>query len=202
MGWGRDTLGALDLYLRKSRNREDPTFGVALKGPKIDQLMVEATYVSQGPKAWQLSASNPKLIERPRGIAGLSLRVTGLRPEEEGTPIQDTLLMAVAPQFQVFPWGTQEFPVGIVMARPYILGGVTVESPLTELDLKPTFRVGVGSEVNLFGLYPSDISLGVKWIPPPRPPGSLGSRVSSSRFLEKEPKARDFRRLWAFCCHP
>ncbi|HHT91666.1 MAG: patatin-like phospholipase family protein [Bacillota bacterium] len=162
VGWGRDTLGALDLYLRKSRNREDPTFGVALKGPKIDQLMVEATYVSQGPKAWQLSASNPKLIERPRGIAGLSLRVTGLRPEEEGTPIQDTLLMAVAPQFQVFPWGTQEFPVGIVMARPYILGGVTVESPLTELDLKPTFRVGVGSEVNLFGLYPSDISLGVE----------------------------------------
>lgn len=70
--------------------------------------------------------------------------------------------MAVAPQFQVFPWGTQEFPVGIVMARPYILGGVTVESPLTELDLKPTFRVGVGSEVNLFGLYPSDISLGVE----------------------------------------
>jgi len=162
LGWGRDSFGAVDLYVRQSRNRAEPTFGVTLKGPKVDKLMVEATYVSQGPKAWQVSASNTKLVDLPRGVAGLSLRVTGLRPEEEGTPIEDTLLMAVAPQFQVFPWGKQQFPVGIVMARPYLLGGVTVESPVMELDVKPTFRAGVGSEVNLFGLYPSDISLGVE----------------------------------------
>ncbi len=48
------------------------------------------------------------------------------------------------------------------MTRPYLLGGVTVESPVTELDIRPTFRVGVGTEMDLFGLYPSDISLGVE----------------------------------------
>ncbi len=160
--WGRNNWGAVDLYVRQSQNRVQPTFGVSLKGPKIDQLMVEATYVSQGTKAWQVSASNSKLINYPRGVAGLALRVTGLRPEEDGTPIQDTLLMAVAPQFQVFPWGKQQFQVGIAMARPYVLGGVTVESPVMELDVKPTFRLGVGSEIDLFGLYPSDISLGVE----------------------------------------
>ena len=48
------------------------------------------------------------------------------------------------------------------MTRPYVLGGVTVESPVIELDVKPSFRLGVGTEMDLFGLYPSDISLGVE----------------------------------------
>ena len=160
--WGRNNWGAIDLYVRQSPNRDEPTFGGSIKGPKIDQLMLEATYVSQGYKAWQVSASNNKLLDTPRGVAGLALRVTGLRPEEENTPIQDTLLMAVAPQIQIFPWGEKQFPVGIAMNRPYLLGGVTVESPVTELDVRPTFRVGVGTEMDLFGLYPSDISLGVE----------------------------------------
>lgn len=160
--WGRDNWGFVDLYVRQSANREEPTFGVSLSGPKIDQLMLEATYVSQGHKAWQVSASNSKLLDFSRAVAGLALRVTGLRPEEEGMPIQDTLLMAVAPQFQVYPWGEKQFPVGLALARPYFLGGITVESPVMKLDIKPKFRVGVGSEVNLFGLYPSDISLGVE----------------------------------------
>jgi NTE family protein len=160
--WGRDSWGEVELYIRQSENRDDPTFGGSLRGPKIDQLMLEATYVSQGDKAWQVSASNNRLLETNRGVAGLAFRVTGLRPEDEETPIQDTLLMAVAPQVQVFPWGERQFPLGLAMTRPYVLGGVTVESPVIELDVKPTFRVGVGTEMDLFGLYPSDISLGVE----------------------------------------
>jgi len=39
---------------------------------------------------------------------------------------------------------------------------VTVETPVTELDVRPSLRVGVGSEVNVFGLYPTDVSLGVE----------------------------------------
>lgn len=160
--WSRDNWGAIDLFVRQSANRDEPTFGGSLRGPKIDQLMVEATYVSQGPKAWQVSASNNKLLDTPRGGAGLAFRVTGLRPEDENTPIEETLLMAVAPQVQIFPWGAKRLPLGLAMTRPYILGGVTVESPVTELDVRPTFRVGVGTELDLFGLYPSDISLGVE----------------------------------------
>ena len=160
--WGRNNWGAIDLYVRQSANRDEPTFGGSIRGPKIDQLMLEATYVSQGYKAWQVSASNNKLLDTPRGVAGLALRMTGLRPEEEDTPIQDTLVMAIAPQVQIFPWGEKQFPAGIAMTRPYLLGGVTVESPVTELDIRPTFRVGVGTEMDLFGLYPSDISLGVE----------------------------------------
>ncbi len=35
--------------------------------------------------------------------------------------------------------------------------------PVTKLDVKPTFRIGgVGGELRLFGLYPSDISLGIE----------------------------------------
>ena len=160
--WGRENWGEIELYVRNSKNRELPTFGASLRGPKIDQLMLEATYVSQGDKAWQVSASNNKLLETTRGVAGLAFRVTGLRPEDEETPIEETLLMAVAPQIQVFPWGEKQLPVGLAMTKPYIMGGVTIESPVVELSVKPSFRVGVGTEMDLFGLYPSDISLGVE----------------------------------------
>ena len=71
VGWGRDALGALDLPVQELQPRE-PHLWCCSKGPKIDQLMVEATYVSQGPKRGTI-CFNPKLIERPRGIAGLSL---------------------------------------------------------------------------------------------------------------------------------
>lgn len=162
LDWGRDNWGEVDVYVRQSPNRAEPTFGASLRGPKIDQLMLEATYVSQGEKAWQVSASNNKLLDTPRGVAGLAFRVTGLRPEEEETPIEETLLMAVAPQIQIFPWGEKQLPLGLAMTRPYVLGGVTVESPVIELDVKPSFRLGVGTEMDLFGLYPSDISLGVE----------------------------------------
>lgn len=160
--WGKKNWGAVDLYVRQSPNRQDPTFGFSIGGPKIDQLMLQATYVSQGEKAWQVSASNNTLLDHPRGTAGLAFRVTGLRTEDEEAPLKDSLLVAVAPQFQVYPWGNEYFPVGLLLARPYFLTGVTVETPITELDLKPTFRIGVGSELQFFGLYPSDISLGVE----------------------------------------
>lgn len=161
LDWGKSHWGEVDIYLRKSPNRELPTFGVSLVGPKIDQLMLEATYVSQGDKVWQVSASNNKLLDFSRAVAGLSLRVTGLR-QEEGVPIEETLRVALAPQVQVFPWGEEHFPVGFALVRPYFLGGVTVESPVTELEINPSMRVGIGSELHLFGLYPSDLSLGVE----------------------------------------
>lgn len=164
--WGRERWGRVDLYVRKSPNREKPTLGFYVGGPKIDQLVLEGTYVSQGPKAWQVSAGNNALLNYPRAVAGLAFRVTGLRldemEEDEDLKIKDHLLMAVAPQVQVFPWGEEYFPVGMVLARPYLLGGVTVESPLAELKLDPSFRVGIGSELQFFGLYPGDVSLGVE----------------------------------------
>lgn len=159
--WGKANWGEVDLYVRQSPNRELPTFGFSLAGPKINELMLQATYVSQGPKAWQVSASNTALIDLPRANAGLSLRVTGLRPSEK-TPLVNSLMMAIAPQLQVYPWGEEHFPVGLLLARPYFLTGVTMESPVTELDVKPTFRLGLGSELQFFGLYPGDVSLGVE----------------------------------------
>jgi len=160
--WGNDAWGAIDLYVRSSKNRSEPTLGGSIRGPKIARLMLEATYVSQGYKAWQVSASDTKILNTPHGYAGLSLRVTGLRPEDEDTPIQETLLMAVSPQVQVFPWGDKQLPFTIAMNRPYLLAGVTLESPVTKIDVRPKFRLGVGTEMNLFGLYPSDISLGAE----------------------------------------
>lgn len=147
--------------MRKSPNLDGPTFGGSIQG-RLKELLLEATYVSQGPKAWQLSASNTSLLKTPHGVGGLSVRLTGLRPESEAVPIEDSLLLAAAPQLQIFPWGEKQFPVGISMNRPYLLTGLTVESPVTELDLRPSFRFGLGTEMNLFGLYPSDISLGVE----------------------------------------
>ena len=94
-------------------------------------------------------------------MAGLSLRVSGLRPEE-AQPIQDTLLVALSPQVQVYPWGEEHFPVGFALVRPYFVGGVTVETPVTALDVRSSLRVGVGSELRFFGLYPTDLSLGVE----------------------------------------
>lgn len=164
--WGRDHWGRMDLYLRQSPGRDLPTFGLYVGGPKVEQLMLEGTYVSQGPKAWQVSATNNALLDFPRAVAGLSFRVTGLRPEEmedeEMLKLKDHLLMAVAPQVQIFPWAERHFPVGMVLARPYVFTGVTVESPLNEIKLDPSFRVGLGSELQFFGLYPGELSLGVE----------------------------------------
>jgi len=159
--WGRAQWGSVDLFVRQSPNRERPTLGVAVTGPEWEKLMLEATYVSQGDKAWQVSATSSKLLDYSRAVAGLSLRVSGLRPEED-QPIQDTLLVALSPQVQVYPWGEEHFPVGFALVRPYFLGGVTVETPVTELDVRPSLRVGVGSELHFFGLYPTDLSLGVE----------------------------------------
>ncbi|NLM41127.1 MAG: patatin-like phospholipase family protein [Firmicutes bacterium] len=159
--WGRAQWGSVDLFLRKSENRERPTFGVSVTGPRFDKLMLEATWVSQGERAWQVAATNSKLVDYSRAVAGLSLKVSGLRREED-QPIEETLRLALAPQVQVYPWGDEHFPVGFALVRPYLLGGVTVETPVTELNVQPSLRVGIGSELHFFGLYPTDISLGVE----------------------------------------
>ncbi|HHY14457.1 MAG TPA: patatin-like phospholipase family protein [Firmicutes bacterium] len=160
--WAKPSLGEVDLYIRKSPNREKPTFGAYLAGPKSRWLELKATYVSQGAKAWQVSASSPSLLRFPRTVGGLSLKVTGLREKDQDSPIQENLLVAMAPQIQIFPWGERSFPIGMVTSRPYVVTSVTMESPVTKLDVKPTFRIGVGGELRLFGLYPSDISLGIE----------------------------------------
>jgi len=159
--WGREQWGSVDLFLRKSENREQPTFGVSVTGPRFEKLMLEAAWVSQGDRAWQVAATSSKLLDYSRAVAGLSLRVSGLRREQD-QPFAKTLRVAIAPQVQVYPWGEEHFPVGFALVRPYLMGGVTLESPVTELDVRPSLRVGIGSELHVFGLYPTDISLGVE----------------------------------------
>ncbi|MFY9493654.1 MAG: patatin-like phospholipase family protein [Limnochordia bacterium] len=160
--WGKPTIGELEVYVRKSPNRDKPTFGVNVAGPKTKKLELSATYVSQGPKAWQFSASRSSLVNLPRTVGSLAVRLTGLRSNGEEVPAVEKLLLAFAPQIQIFPWGEQYFPIGMVMTRPYLVTGLTLESPLSELSIMPTLRLGFGGEVRLFGLYPSDISLGVE----------------------------------------
>ncbi len=162
--WGMQNWGEVDLFLRFNPTREWPTFGLYVGGPKIENLTLEGTYVSQGAKAWQITASDYSLVDLPRGKAGLALKLTRLRPGETAgnTEIKDYLLMAAAPQGQVFPWGEEYFPVGFFLARPYLLGGVTVESPVTRLEPRLAFRAGLGSELLFFGLYPGDVSLGIE----------------------------------------
>lgn len=160
--WSQPSWGEVDLYIRKSPNREKPTFGAYLSGPKSKWLELKATYVSQGAKAWQVSASSASLFNFPRTVGGLSLKVTGLRGKNEASPLPENLLVAMAPQIQIFPWGEHYFPIGMVTSRPYVVTGITLESPVTKMDIKPTFRIGLGGELKLFGLYPSDISLGIE----------------------------------------
>lgn len=159
--WGRAKWASVDLFVRQSENKDIPTFGVSVTGPEFEKFQLEATYVSQGDQAWQVAATSNKLLDFSRAVAGLSLRVSGMRSEED-IPIQDTLRVALAPQVQVYPWGDERFPVGFALMRPYLVGGITLETPVTEFDLQPSLRVGIGSEVNVFGLYPTDVSLGVE----------------------------------------
>lgn len=160
--WEKSNVAFLEASIRKSPDREKPTFGLALTGPKTSPLLLEASYVSQGRKAWQISASHLGLFDSSKLRAGLSLRLTGLRPEEDVTA-KNELFLAAAPQIQVFPWGKHYFPLGLlVFSRPYLLAGVTFEFPLTKPEAKPSFRLGLGSELRLFGLYPGDVSLGIE----------------------------------------
>lgn len=159
--WGKHQWGSVDLFIRKSPELELPTFGINLEGPKLKQLSLEAAYASQGENAWQITASNTKLWDHSPVAAGLSLRVRGLRPAQD-VPIHERLLIAVAPQVQVFPWGEEHFPITLTLARPYVLGRLTLESPVTKLEVRPSFTVGIGTEVHVFGLYPTDLSLGIE----------------------------------------
>jgi len=160
--WGKHQWGSVDLFMRKTPGVETPAFGVELQGPAIGRLTVDAAYVSQGEKAWQISASNTHLWGIPHVVAGLSLRLSALRPQEEETPVKDRLLMAVAPQAQIYPWGDEYFPTSVVLVRPYMLTRLTVESPVAKLELRPSLTMGIGSELQVFGLYPTDLSLGVE----------------------------------------
>ncbi|MGI6148613.1 MAG: patatin-like phospholipase family protein [Limnochordia bacterium] len=157
--WGKHQWGSVDLFLRKSPDRDQPAIGVKLEGPEFKRLTLAASYVSEGEKAWRVSATNNKLWDDSRVVAGLSLSVSGLRPKGD-EPIEDTLLVAAAPQVQLYPWGEKHLPVAVALTRPYILGRLTVESPVTTLELRPSLIVGVGTELHFFGLYPTDLSLG------------------------------------------
>ena len=102
----------MDLFLRKSPDRDQPANGVKLEGPEFKILTLAASYVSEGEKAWRVSATNNKLWDDSRVVAGLSLSVSGLRPKGD-EPIEDTLLVAAAPQVQLYPWGEKHLPVAV-----------------------------------------------------------------------------------------
>ena len=57
--------------------------------------------MSQGEKAWQISASNNKL-GNPQGSGRTVPAVSGLRPQAD-VPIQDSLLVAAALKFKSIP---------------------------------------------------------------------------------------------------
>jgi NTE family protein len=172
VGWGKENLGSIGIYLRKSREREALTFGVTVDGPEINKLLLEADYVSQGEKMWQVSASNRHLWTSPKVAAGLSLRLSGLRPDETDVPLGERILVGAAPQVEVYPWGEEQIPLGVILVRPYVIVRITVESPVTKLDLRPSLHLGIGSELNFFGLYPTEFSLGVELS------GSKGTKFS------------------------
>ena len=67
-----------------------------------------------------------------------------------------------APQVQVYPWGDEYLPIAVALVRPYFLGRFTLESPVTQFELRPSVRLGIGSEVQFFGLYQTDLSLGME----------------------------------------
>ncbi|HBG09449.1 MAG: patatin-like phospholipase family protein [Limnochordia bacterium] len=159
--WGEQEWGSVDFFLRKSPERESPTFGISATGPQIGGLQLEADYVSQGEKSWQISASSDELWTNSKLAAGLSLKIGGIRPLEDA-PNQDKLLVGIAPQIKIYPWGEEFIPVTVALFRPYFIGRLTVESPLPSLALRPSLRLGIGSEVNFFGLYPTDVSLGIE----------------------------------------
>ncbi|HHW12775.1 MAG TPA: patatin-like phospholipase family protein [Firmicutes bacterium] len=160
--WGTKKRGHAGVFFRQSPNLDKPTYGISLKSPEFKEYVVEAVYLSQGDRAWRASLGKDPVFVLPWAVTGLSLDLFGLRQNEKNLPPTEKLMLGIRPAVKLFPWGERRFPFFPVLARPYFTAGVTVVSPLTAYRPQFTYEAGIGTDLLLFGLYPSSFSVGVQ----------------------------------------
>ena len=90
------------------------------------------------------------------------LDLIGLRRNEKNIPRTEKLLIGIRPRVKIFPWGERRFPLFPVLARPYLIAGATIASPLAEYNPQLTYEASIGTDLLLFGLYPRSFSVGVR----------------------------------------
>jgi NTE family protein len=160
--WGTKRRGSADLFVRQSPNREKPTYGFSINSPEFKKHVLEAIYVSQGDRAWRASMVNSSFLDFPWAVTGLSLDLIGMRRNEKNISLKEKLLIGISPRVKIFPWGERLFPLYLVLARPYLITGATIASPLSEYNPQLTYEAGVGTDILLFGLYPGVFSVGAR----------------------------------------
>ncbi len=157
--WCHPRIAYLDTYLRKSLRRDKITWGISLNAPLYKKFVLDAAYATQGTNAWRLSVQNEALLDFPHFNAGMALNLKSLRPGPGEPPNSKGLSLSAVPQIKVLPGGERWIRLGFLSLKPYLLAGIEMESFLSSFSLQNTFKVGLGTDFKIMGLYPGELTL-------------------------------------------
>ena len=160
VSWAKEDFGAIEVFVREAPAYAYPTLGFHVVGPEYKKTVLEGVYLSQGKVKWQISATNKDLVVNPYYSLGSTFQLSNRRLEEGAAP--QTLFGSISPQLQLFPAGQRFFSVDLALVRPYIYTGLTLESAVTKWSPELILHAGLGGEMQLFGLYPFQVSLGME----------------------------------------
>lgn len=157
LDWKKDRIGTFSLFIRKTPKLSSPTWGADLSFPISEQLGIRGVYLNSGNTQWQLSSSYRGLIESKRWSLDLNSTLTRKRTGE------DALFVSLNPMVKLHLFPEPQPLFEIALARPHVYVGAEVSSPTKEWDVKVAYELGLGSEFQLFGLYPIETSVGIKF---------------------------------------
>jgi NTE family protein len=160
VSWEKEEFGSVEIFIREAPAYTYPTLGFHVVGPEYKKTVLEGVYLSQGKTKWQISATNNELLVNPYYGVGSTVQLSKRRIEEGAAP--QTLFGSISPHLKLFPAGQRFFSVDLALVRPYIYTGLTLESAITKWSPRLMFQAGLGGEMQLFGLYPFQVSLGIE----------------------------------------
>ncbi len=157
--WSHPKIANLDTYFRKSPKREKITWGLDLNIPLYKKFALDAAFVTQGSNAWHVAVRNEAFLNFPHFNGGLALTLKGLRSEGGNLSNEGKLSLSLKPQIKILPWGEKWLPLGPFPLKPYFLAAAEMGTPLNDFSLQTTFKVGLGTDFRILGLFPGELSL-------------------------------------------
>lgn len=153
VGWHKPNIAQGELFVRPDAKTQ---IGFKAALPLGEQAQLTAAYQINGDYLWQVRLAHAGLISTNRW--NLSSAQTLTMPNGQSGMIGELeSLLKFYPTPEHYPL------MEVTLVRPYLFGGVAVETPLKQWELSADYQVGVGSEFQLFGLYPLDLYLGLEF---------------------------------------
>lgn len=143
-----------ELFVRFLENKAN--VGVKASVPIGEQAYLSAAYQINGPYLWQLRLSNDSILMGKHFRLWSTAAVTKTEADPDAV-----LLGEFGANLKFYFNEEYDSLFEVTLARPYLYGGLCMAAPLGQFEADPSYQVGIGAELKLFGLYPLDIHIGV-----------------------------------------